>query len=160
MIAGLVVVCGAEGFTALEEFGQARKSWLKKFLELPGGSPRPETFGRVFARLNPTTVEPGFARWRTGVLPPCNGEVVAVAGKPLRRSAATATSQEPRTIGGAWASAQRLTLGQVTGGAGTNELNAIPALFDALELAGCLVSVAALNRQKEIAAQLRAKNAD
>ncbi|MGH9944629.1 MAG: ISAs1 family transposase [Pyrinomonadaceae bacterium] len=160
VIAVLAVICGAEGFTEMEEFGYARKRRLKKFLELPGGIPSHDTFGRVFAQLNPTAFEQGFARWVTGVLQQFTGEVVALEGKKLRRSYDTEAGQDPITLVSTWASAQRLTLGQVKVGEGTNEIKAIPALLEALELAGCIVTVDALKTQQEIASQLREKKAD
>src|SRR3990172_10195521 len=57
------VICGADGWTEIEEFGQAKEAWFRTFLELPNGIPSHDTFGRVFARLNPDEFEAGFLTW-------------------------------------------------------------------------------------------------
>ena len=46
-------ICGADGSIDMEEFGKAKRRWFERFLELHHGIPTHETFGRVFARIDP-----------------------------------------------------------------------------------------------------------
>jgi hypothetical protein len=62
-IAILAVICGAEGWVAMESFGKAKHQWLKKILELPNGIPSDDTFARVFASLNPEQFQDCFLHW-------------------------------------------------------------------------------------------------
>jgi hypothetical protein len=57
------VICGAEGWVEIEEFGKAKEMWLKELLELPNGIGSHDTFGRVFARLDPKQFEASFFAW-------------------------------------------------------------------------------------------------
>lgn len=79
------VICGADGWTEIEEFGQICQGWLKQFLELPNGIPAHDTFGRVFARLDAEEFRRRFVEWVRGVHRLTGGQVVAVDGKTLRR---------------------------------------------------------------------------
>ncbi len=159
-IAICTVLCGGEGFTDMEEFGYSRREWLKTFLELPHGIPSHDTFGRFFARLAPAEFETCFARWVSASVKKVSGEVVSFDGKRARRSYDTAEGKEAIELVSAWARDQRLTLGQVKVADGSNEITAVPELLQALEVKGAVVTVDALNTQKEIATQIRAKKAD
>ncbi len=79
------VICGAEGWVNIEEFGKEKEEWLKTFLELPNGIPSHDTFGRVFARLDPVQFEACFLEWVSALAERVEG-VIAVDGKMLRRS--------------------------------------------------------------------------
>src|SRR3954464_15979986 len=80
------VVCGANDWVAVETFGRTKEAWLRTFLALPGGIPSHDTFGRVFARLNPTEFQQGVVGWVQALVGELPGQVVAVDGKTLRRS--------------------------------------------------------------------------
>ena len=56
----LAVICGADGWTAVEEFGHAKLKYLKRFLTLPHGIPSHDTLGDLFARLCPEELQAGF----------------------------------------------------------------------------------------------------
>ena len=60
-IAIYAVICGADKWTQIEEYGKANHEWLKKFLELPNGIPSHDTFGSIFSRLNPETFQRCFS---------------------------------------------------------------------------------------------------
>lgn len=154
------MLCGGDGFTDMEEFGQARQAWLRTFLELPHGIPSHDTFGRVFARLSPVGFAACFERWVRAGVKPLSGEVVALDGKRARHSYDKAAGKEAIELVSAWARSQRLTLGQVKVADHSNEIAAVPELLKVIELAGAVVTVDALNTQKEIAAQVRAQGAD
>jgi predicted transposase YbfD/YdcC len=159
-IAILAVICGADEITALETFGHARQEWLQTFLALPHGIPSHDTFGRVLARLSPREFERCFRRWVASVAQLTAGEVVALDGKRLRRSHARAQGQEPLQLVSAWAQANRLTLGQYKVADDSNEITAVPELLRLLDVTGCIVTVDAINTQKDTAAAIRAQGAD
>lgn len=154
LIAICAVICGADGWVEVEEFGKAKQAWLETFLELPNGIPSHDTFGRVFARLNPDEFEQCFLEWVQAISRLTQGEVVAVDGKSLRRSHDHRLGQNAIQMVSAWASANHLVLGQHKVDEKSNEITAIPALLQGLEVAGCLVTIDALGCQKETAARV------
>jgi hypothetical protein len=115
-IALCAVLAGADNFVEIEEFGLAREDWFATFLELPNGIPSHDTFGRVFARLDPVAFEARFLAWVQAVLPrtnaPLAGQVVAVDGKLARRSHDRGAGRPPIDLVSAWATATQLLLGQ------------------------------------------------
>ena len=85
-IAICAVICNADSFAHICEFGQAKQDWFKKFLELPHGIPSTDTFERVFARIDPKEFKACFTKWIQAISQLTKGEVVAIDGKTLRRS--------------------------------------------------------------------------
>ena len=160
VIALLAVICGANDCEALAAFGQARETWLRTFLTLPNGIPSHDTFNRVLTLLKPSEFQRGFRQWMNSVVALVGGEVVAIDGKVLRRSHARSRAQQAINLVSAWASANRLTLGQCKVAADSNEITAVPELLRTVDVAGCLVTVDALNTQTAIAAEIRAQGAD
>lgn len=80
------VICGADDWGAVQDFGEARYAWLKSFLELPHGIPCDETFRRVFARLDADQFQERFMAWVRAVFEMTKGQVIPIDGKCLRRS--------------------------------------------------------------------------
>lgn len=78
------VLAGADNWVEIAQFGRDRIDWLRTFLDLPHGAPSHDTFGRVFAALDPEQFEHGFRSWVAGAVSLQAGEVVAVDGKTLR----------------------------------------------------------------------------
>jgi predicted transposase YbfD/YdcC len=159
-IAVCAVVSGADTWVDVEQWGVAKQDWLATFLDLPGGIPSHDTFGRVFARLDPDAFERGFLAWVQTVLPPPPGEVIAIDGKVLRRSHDRGAGRAAIDLVSAWAEDRRLVLGQQAVDAASNEITAVPALLDLLSLDGAIVTVDALHCQTATAATLRSKGAD
>ena len=83
----------------------------------------------------------------------CQG-VVAIDGKVLRRSFDKASGKSALHMVSAWGCEQRLVLAQVATDAKSNEITAVPQLLKMLRLEGCIVTVDALNCQREIARQV------
>ena len=148
------VLCGADGWAEIEEFGRAKRAWLEQFLELPNGIPAHDTFGRVFGLLQPPAFEACFRAWVETIRQVIPGEVIAIDGKTVRRSHDRGKGLAALHLVSAWATANRVVLGQVTTEAKSNEIKAIPQLLALLQLAGCLVTIDAMGCQTKIAAQI------
>ena len=156
-VALCAVICGADSFEEIEEFGHAKETWFRTFLELPHGIPSHDTFARVFATMDPKEFQKAFLGWVESIRSVTKG-VVAVDGKTLRRSHMKNAS--PIHMVSAWACENRMVLGQVKTKAKSNEITAIPELLALLELEGCIVTIDAMGCQKAIAGQIVDKGAD
>lgn len=154
------VVCGANSFAAIELYGKLREDWFRTFLDLPNGIPSHDTLARVFAMLNPKTLEQAFREWVAAVATLTKGEVVAIDGKTLRRSFQKAGSRVFVHMVSAWSCSNQMVLGQVKTEEKSNEITAIPRLLELLQLNGCLVTIDAMGCQKEIAEKIVASEAD
>lgn len=159
-IALCAVICGADSWVEVERFGRAKEPWLRAFLALPHGIPSHDTFGRVFAALDPTAFERCFLAWVQSVATATAGEVVALDGKTLRRAHDRPNGQAALHLVSAWAATNRLVLGQVRVDDHANEIVALPALLDLLVLTGCIVTIDALGCQQAVAAAILAQGAD
>lgn len=154
MIAVTALLCGAENFTHMAQFGKAKEAWLRTFLNLANGIPSHDTFRRVFMLLAPEKFSSVFLSWTQSLRAAVGAEVVALDGKTVRRSFDSAKGQSAIHLVSAWASTNRLVLGQIKVDDKSNEITAVPELLRALELAGCIVTVDALNCQKNIAKEI------
>ena len=154
------VLCGADDWVAIEAFGQEKEGWLRTFLALPGGIPSHDTFGRVFARLDPDEFRACFLAWVRSVVGEVGEQVVAVDGKTVRGSHDRRAGKAALHLVSAWATESGLVLGQVATDAKSNEITAIPALPRLLDLEGATVTIDAMGCQTAIAAQLVAQGAD
>jgi predicted transposase YbfD/YdcC len=151
---------GANDFVAMERFGYAKWAWLKKFLDLPNGIPSHDTIGRVFALVDAEQFVKCFLGWVQSVHQVSAGEIVAIDGKTARASLDRAKGKSPLHVVSAWASANRVVLGEVMVDEKSNEITAIPKLLQMLELHGAIVTIDAMGCQKEIAAKVRERGGD
>jgi len=147
------VICGADGWVEIEEFGRAKQAWFTELLSLPNGIPSHDTFGRVFAHIDPKQFEANFFQWVQGISKTVRG-VSAIDGKTLRRSHAQAQGKKALHLVSAWAVENRLVLAQLATAEKSNEITAIPALLQQLALAGCIVTIDAMGTQTKIAEQI------
>ena len=154
------VICGADDWVAIEAFGQEKEDWLRTFLSLPGGIPSHDTFGRVFARLDPLEFRQCFLGWVRAVVGEVGAQVVAVDGKTLRGSHDRSAGKAALHLVSAWATASGLVLGQVATDAKSNEITAIPTLLKLLALEGATVTIDAMGCQTAIAQQIVEQGAD
>ncbi len=154
------VLCGADTWVDVEAWGKAKLGWLRSFLALPHGVPSHDTFGRVFAALDPAASERCFLGWVRGLAETAAGQVVAIDGKTLRHSHDRAHGKASLHLVSAWAAANHLVLGQVAVADHSNEIAAIPALLEALALEGAVVTIDAIGCQAAIARRVRARGAD
>ena len=151
----LAVMCGAEDWTDVEDFAEVREDWLRGFLELPGGVPSHDTFGRVIGLLEADQFAACLFEW-TRALHEATGirnETIAIDGKTLRRSKNRAGGMLHLVT--AWASQNGLTLGQVAVAKKSGEAVAIPRLLELLSLKGTTVTLDAGGTQTAIAEQIR-----
>jgi predicted transposase YbfD/YdcC len=146
------VICGAEGWVEIEEFGRAKEAWFTDLLSLSNGIPSHDTFGRVFARIDPKQFEASFFQWVQGLSKTVQG-VIAIDGKTLRRSHDHAAGKKALHVVSAWAVENRLVLAQIATEEKSNEITAIPVLLRQLALAGCIVTIDAMGTQTKIADQ-------
>lgn len=154
-VAILAVLCGAEGWVAVETWGRGNAEWLSTFLGLPHGIPSHDTFDRVFGLLDPLAFEKCFNDWTAALVKNAEGLFIAVDGKTLRRSWKHAWSKTPVHLVSAFVSKNQVVLGQVATDSKSNEITAIPELLAMLELAGATVTIDAMGCQREIARQIR-----
>lgn len=159
-IAICAVICGSDTWIDIETYGRAKYSWFLQFLELPNGIPSHDTFSRVFARLNPEQFQQCFLKWIKSISNITSGEVVAIDGKTLRHSYDKGADKKAIHMVSAWATSQRLVLGQVKVNDKSNEITAIPELIKVLELNGCIVTIDAMGCQKEIVKLIAKQGAD
>ncbi len=101
-----------------------------------------------------------FISWVKSVSQVLKGEVVAIDGKTLRHSYDRGADKGAIHMVSAWASANRLILGQSKVDEKSNEITAIPELLKLLEIKGCIVTIDAMGCQKEIASQIVEQGAD
>lgn len=153
------VLCGAEGWVEVEEYGEAKLDFLRRFLPFEHGIASHDTFSDVFNALDPEGFKAAFIAW-TSALQEGIREIVAVDGKTLRRSFDRARGRGPIHMISAWAAGQRLVLGQLAVGAKENEITAIPERLALLSLKGAIVTIDAIGCQKKIAAAIRERGAD
>jgi predicted transposase YbfD/YdcC len=158
-VALCAVLCGADNWVDIETFGQAKEGWLRTFLSLPNGIPSHDTFGRVFARLDPVAFQRCFLNWVKTVAPTTTGQV-AIDGKTLHGSQDRTNGKAALHLVSAWAANNGLVLGQVAVDAKSNEITAIPALLELLALEGCTVTIDAMGCQRAIADQIVRQGAD
>jgi predicted transposase YbfD/YdcC len=159
-IAVCAVIACAESWEDIELYGRSKQAWLETFLKLPNGIPSHDTFRRVFMLIDPGAFEACFATWAQSLAVEVEREVIAVDGKTVRRSGSRRHEHGPLHLVSAWASGRGLALGQREVDGKSNEIAAIPELLDVLRLDGCIVTLAAMGCQKDIAARIRAKGAD
>ena len=147
-------------WTDVERFGLAKQAWFAKFLELPGGIPSHDTFGRVFVLLDTAEFEACLRRWLRSLHKSMKDQNIAIDGKTLRCSFDRATGQAALHSVSAWAVGLRLSLGQVAVDDKSNEITAVPKLLELLEIVGAVVTLDAMHCQTETAAAIQAKQAD
>lgn len=159
-IALFAVLSGADSWVAIETYGNAKRSWLESFLDLPNGIPSHDTFARVFARLDPKAFEASFQQWVKALVSTLEAELIAIDGKTVKGSYDREGGVKALQLVSAWASEHRVVLGQCTVDSKSNEITAIPVLLEQLALAGCIVSIDAMGTQSTIAEQITTEDAD
>jgi predicted transposase YbfD/YdcC len=153
------VIVGAESWDTVATFGKSKQDWLKRFVPLANGIPSPDTFERVFARLNAKAFQKCVVAWLSAVCEATGLKHVAIDGKAVR-GAQQSTFSGCLHLVNAWAVENRMILGQEAVADKSNEITAIPKLLEVLDVKGALVTIDAAGCQKDIARQIRDQGGD
>jgi len=157
-IAICTIIAGGEGWTDMELFGQTKEAWFRSFLSLPHGIPSDDTFRRVFERIDPKKFQERFMNWVKVVEQLTGGQVIAIDGKTVKGT--RSSTQKALHILSAWASENKVVLGQLKTDEKSNEITAIPQLLDLLSISGCIVTIDAMGCQTEIAQKVIDEDGD
>lgn len=161
VIAVTAVVCAADSWADVHDFGEAKLKWFKTFLDLPHGIPSQDTFERVFSRLDPDAFERCFVAWTQAVSARSGGQLMAIDGKRIRRSFEHAWSQSTAThLVSAFVSANATVFAQLAVDSEGNEITTIPRLLKLLDLHGATVTIDAIGCQTAIARQIVEQGGD
>ena len=159
-IALLATIGGAKGWEDIETYGVSHGSWLSSFLALPFGIPSADTYRRLFKRISPTAMKQSFESWLSSLAIDLGAQVIPIDGKTVKGSYDRNGEQSALHLVSAWASEHRLFLGQVKVEDKSNEITAIPALLELLDISGSIITIDAMGAQHEIARRIQAQGAD
>jgi len=154
------ILCGAEGWEEIEDFGHARLDWLRRYFPYNSGIPKHDTIARVLSRLDTEALQQSFISWINAACELTDGEVIAIDGKTVRRSFQKGNRKSAIHMVSAWACQNNLVLGQQKVDAKSNEITAIPELLELLEIKGCIITIDAMGCQREIAEKIVSQGAD
>jgi predicted transposase YbfD/YdcC len=154
VISLLAVICGADTIVDIENYAKSRKQWLETFLDMSGGVPSHDTIGRLFAALNPMMLGEAFRRWTSAMAGASKEKLIAIDGKTLRRAFKQAGDGAFVHMVSAWSSSNGVVLGQVQTEEKSNEITAIPALLDLIDVKSALVTIDAAGTQVAIAEKI------
>jgi predicted transposase YbfD/YdcC len=159
----LVVLCatvaGAEDFVEIRRWGLVNLKFLRRLLPFADGIASHDTLNDVINAIDGELFGQCFGDWVEG-LREAEPDIVAIDGKSSRRTHDRGRGRGPLHLVSAWASRQRLVLGQQACEAKSNEITAIPLLLDRLALTGALVTIDAMGCQTRIAQKIIDKGAD
>lgn len=153
------VICGAEDWNDIEEYGEEKQEWLKTILELPFGIPSHDTFNRVFSLIDPDELQKCFIGWVQSIVKISEGQIISIDGKRMCNSGERGKKAIIHMVS-AWSNDNSMVLGQVKVNDKSNEITAIPALLDLLMVKGCWITIDAMGCQKEIATKIKDKEAE
>jgi predicted transposase YbfD/YdcC len=159
-IALCATIAGADDFVAIADWARQKKDWLAEFLDLSSGIPSHDRFNAIFRALKPEQLERCLVSWITELHKVTVGQVVPIDGKTMRQSFDKATGKSALHMVSAWATTNKISLGQVAVAEKGNEITAIPKLLELLELAGAVVTIDAMGCQTEIAEKILERKAD
>lgn len=160
-------MAGADDFVEVVAWGEEHLGFLRRLLPYADGIPSHDALNDVMNALDAELFAACFTAWVAGLREGGDAagaagkrDLVALDGKTARRSHARAKGRDPLHLVSAWASRQRLVLGQQATAAKSNEITAIPLLLERLALAGALVTVDAIGCQTAVAEKILSRGAD
>jgi predicted transposase YbfD/YdcC len=163
----LLVVCGTiadcDDDDGIAAWGEARLPFLRRFLPYHHGVPCARWLTLLMNRIDPNLFSAAFTAWVRQTWPD-RLDLVAIDGKTSRRSHDRSADRGPLHLVSAFATTQRLVLGQEAVADKTNEITAIPLLIERLaaddRLKGALVSIDAIATNPIIATAIKDAKAD
>ena len=93
VIAICAVICGADDFVAIADFGRKKRKWFRRILDLQNGIPSHDRLNAIFAMLSPAEFERCLLSWIQALHKVTGGQVIAIDGKTLRGSFDKASSK-------------------------------------------------------------------
>ncbi len=157
VIAVCAIICGADTWQDMQEFGEEKEDWFRLFLELPNGIPSHDTFYRIFCMLRPDEFQECFTRWVKSAYPEAldipdgDAEIIPIDGKVIKGSKGKGKGKKAVLMVSAWSTRLSLVLGQKKVDKKSNEITAVPQLLEAIDLKGCMITADAISCQKSIA---------
>lgn len=156
VISFCAIICGAQTYQDIELFGKSKMLWLSNYLLLPNGIPNADTFERIFEMLDPKIVA-NKMRW---ILQSeqVAGKVIAFDGKTMRSSG----NEEHRAFHtlSAFLTDAQIVIGEIMCEEKSNEITAIPALLDTLNIDKAIITIDAMGTQTKIAEKIISKKGD
>ncbi len=148
------VIAGAEGWADIRDYGECHHDWFKQRGILTDGIPVDDTIARTISRIKPEEFSTCFINWMQDVHELTNGEVIAIDGKTLRGSYSREDRHSTIHMVNAFATGNKMVLGQIKTDEKSNEITAIPELIKLLDISGALISTDAMGCQVDIAHQV------
>ena len=145
-------ICGAEGWQDVEDFGEAKIDFLKKFFPYKHGIPSDDTCRRFFRALDPEKFQELFRAWVQSFQLNLQDEIIAIDGKSSRHS--FDHDKAMLHMVSAYATKTGLVLAQEKVSNKSNEITAIPKVLEWLDLKGNTVTIDAMGCQYKIADQI------
>jgi predicted transposase YbfD/YdcC len=153
------VICGAESWIDMEDFGYAKLDFLRRYLPYKNGVPSDDTFRRFYRAIDTEQFQRLFVEWiRVWLSPDVADKVIAIDGKTLRGS--RDGNNSTIHIVSAFASEAGIVLGQTKTQEKSNEITAIPELLDWIDVRGAIVTIDAMGCQKSITQKIVDKGGD
>jgi len=154
------IISGWSKWTEIEEFGNEKIQWLRKYFPYNEGIPSHDVLGKIFSKICPKEFNECFMDWVNSISQISEGEVVAIDGKTIKGSSIKTKSQKALHIVSAYATSNRICLGQTTVHKKNNEITAIPELLELLAIKSCIITIDAMGCQKKVAKKIVDKEAD
>ena len=163
VIALLATLSGWSSCSSFARYARVKFEFLSEFLELKGGPPSHDSFSDVFNALDPEQMAAAlteFAKTLLAALPSGPADQVAIDGKVLKGAILDASSKSALHLVQAFEPGAGLVLGQVKVAGKSNEITALPALLEILDLTGHTVTADAMHTQREASALIVEKGGD
>jgi predicted transposase YbfD/YdcC len=162
VIAIAATVAGADSWSQVAQWGRTKEAWLRTFLSLPHGIPSHDTFGRVFALLDPQQFAACYRAWMQSLVPEAllTAPQIAIDGKTTRRSHDRWHGIAALHTITAWATEAGVALGQRKVADHENEISALPDLLEHVVVTGAVITIDAIGCQRAVAATIVARQGD
>jgi len=154
------IISGMDNWTAICNFGKIKLEWLRNYFPYEYGIPSHDVLGKVFARIEANKFNECFINWVNTLSEITKGEVIAIDGKTIRKSNDKRINKCAFHVVSAYATENRLCLGQECVEQKSNEITAIPKLLELLVVKDCIITIDAMGCQKDIAKKIIQKQAD